>query len=421
MSNHLIRRIIILAALSVFGILFIQTYWLINTWDLKEEEFHNSVSISLRKVAENIASFNETELPKQELIQRRASNFYAVNINSAIDANVLEDFLLQEFQNRSLYTDFEYAVYDCSSNELVYGNYCKLGEEEKTIERSEDLPTFQDLIYYFVVKFPSKQSYILTDIWVSVMLSIMALLASLFFIYSAWIILKQKRNSEMQKEFINTMTHEFKTPLSSIKIAADVFLKNDQIKNDSRLHQYAEIIKVQTSKLNDQVEKVLNIARIEEKSVKIKKEEIDLKSALDRIAKTELGKFNVSDISLLYHAPSADIKIQADPLHFNNIITNILDNALKYSEAGDQVTLSYLDKDYTHQIKVSDTGIGIAPEHLKRIFDKFYRVSTGNIHNVKGFGLGLFYVKNICSAHQWNIHAESKLNIGTTITITIPK
>ncbi len=421
MSNHLIRRIILLAGLSVFGILFIQTNWLINTWDLKEEEFHNSASISLRKVAEKIAAFNDTELPKQELIQRRASNFYAVNINSAIDANVLEDFLLQEFQNRSLYTDFEYAVYDCSSNELVYGNYCKLGEEDKTIERSEDLPTFQDLIYYFVVKFPSKQSYILTDIWVSVLLSIMALLASLFFIYSAWIILKQKRNSEMQKEFINTMTHEFKTPLSSIKIAADVFLKNDDIKNDSRLKQYAEIIKEQTLKLNDQVEKVLNIARIEEKSVKIKKEEVDLKSCLDRIAQTELGKFNASDISLRYTAPSPDIKIQADPLHFNNIITNILDNALKYSEAGDQVTLSYHKQEQAHQVRISDTGIGIAPEHLKRIFDKFYRVSTGNIHNVKGFGLGLFYVKNICSAHQWQIQAASKPNIGTTITITIPK
>ncbi len=418
MPNYLIRRLVILGGLAVFGILFIQSYWMIKTYDLKEEEFHNTVSISLRKVAESISEFNKSELPKQNLIQRRSSNFYAVNINSAIDANVLEDYLTQEFQDRSLYTDFEYAVYDCSTNDLVYGNYCRLSEDDREFVVSDDLPTFDDLIYYFVVKFPSRQGYLLSDMWMSLIFSLVALLASVFFIYSIWVILKQKRMSEMQKDFINNMTHEFKTPLSSINIAADVFMRNEYIQSDPRLSKYTQVIKQQNKRLNDQVEKVLNIARIESQEIKLNKEEIEVNAFIKTTIVGEQAKFDERNITVKEQYHNADILVNADPLHLSNVIANVLDNALKYSDSNTEITIATGSNKETSYFTIKDQGIGIAKDELARIFTKFYRVSTGNIHNVKGFGLGLYYVNSICNAHNWVISVSSKLEVGTTIKIS---
>lgn len=418
MPNYLIRRLVILGGLAVFGILFIQSYWMIKTYDLKEEEFHSTVSISLRKVAESISKFNKTELPKQNLIQRRSSNFYAVNINSAIDANVLEDYLTQAFQDRSLYTDFEYAVYDCSTNDLVYGNYCRLSEDDREYHLSDDLPTFDDLIYYFVVKFPSRRGYLLSDMYMSLIFSIVALLASVFFIYSIWVILKQKRMSEMQKDFINNMTHEFKTPLSSINIAADVFLRDEYIQSNPRLTKYTQVIKQQNKRLNDQVEKVLNIARIESQEIKLNKEDLDLNTFIESVITEEQGKFESRNIVMKTDYTKDTININADPLHLSNVLANILDNALKYSKENTTVTLSTgADKEASY-FTIKDEGIGIAKEELAKIFSKFYRVSTGNIHNVKGFGLGLYYVNSICEAHNWDISVSSEIGLGTTIKIS---
>lgn len=417
MPNHLIKRLVILGGLAVFGILFIQSYWMVKTYDLKEEEFHSTVSLSLRKVAESIAKFNTAKLPKHSLIQRRSSNIYTVNINSAIDAGVLEDYLFQEFQNRSLYTDFEYAVYDCSTNELVYGNYCKLDEKSTEFKHSEDIPKFDDLIYYFVVKFPSRKGYILSDMWLSVVFSIVALLACIFFIYSIWVILQQKRTSELQKDFINNMTHEFKTPLSSINIAADVFLRDKDIQANPRLYQYSQVIKQQNKRLNDQVEKVLNIAQIENQKIKLKIENINVEECLNNVVSAEKGKFldkNI-DLQVKHHK---GLTIKGDVLHFTNVIANILDNALKYSNSNTTVTIETKEANDLNHLIITDQGIGLDKDELSKIFSKFYRVPTGNLHNVKGFGLGLYYVNSICNAHGWDISVSSTLNQGTSFKIS---
>ena len=235
MPNNLIRRLIILGGLSIIGIIFVQSYWLLKTWDIKDKEFDQTVNIVLRNVAERMSKYTKTLLPKSNLIQRRSSNYYAVNINSAIDAGLLEQYLLQEMNKQSLNIDFEYAVYDCVSDELVYGNYCSNeNPDEKEIKRPNKLPKFNNLVYYFVVRFPKRESFLLANRNMTLTLTLLSILAIVFFLYSMWVIMEQKRLSELQKDFINNMTHEFKTPISSIKIASD-FLANDQnLKNDTR-------------------------------------------------------------------------------------------------------------------------------------------------------------------------------------------
>ena len=419
MSENLIKRLIILGGFIIVTMIFIQTYILLKTWDIKDKEFDQSVRIMLRVTAERLADFHETELPKSGLIQRTASNYYAVNINSHVDANILEDYLIQEMGNHSIKTDFEYAVYDCFSKNLVYGNYCKLSDGNITPEHhTKKLPTFDDLDYYFVVSFPSRESYLLSNMNLAVIFSLISVLAVIFFIYSIYIILKQKRLSELQKDFINNMTHEFKTPISSIKIAADAFAKNEFIKGDNKLSQYATIIQDQNARLNNQVEKVLNLARLEEDSFKLKKERISVHTFLAKIINAENMRLKKDVI----HKDFADVEIliEADALHFTNIITNIIDNAEKYSTPEINITVKTRVKDNTLFIHIVDTGIGMEKTELNKIFEKFYRISTGNIHDVKGFGLGLFYVKNIVEAHGWDIDVTSKAGAGTSFIIKIP-
>lgn len=399
-----------------------QAYWLLKTWNIKDKEFDQTVNIVLRNVAERMGTYNKIVLPKSGLVQRQSSNYYAVNINSPIDTKILEDYLLEEMEKQALDIEFEYAVFNCNSNELVYGNYCSNEQvsEDKQLKKGGKMPKFNDLIYYFVVRFPSRESFLLANRSLALAVALLSVLAIMFFVYSMWIILEQKRLSELQKDFINNMTHEFKTPISSIKIASDFLSKDINISNDARLSKYTQIIKDQNQRLNDQVEKVLNIARLEKDNLELKKEKLDVILTLSDTINNESLKIKSGKIEF-----NSDIKsaiLEADKLHFVNVIANLIDNAVKYSKAEPHIFISTAtDDQHNLLINIRDNGIGIDKESQKKLFDKFYRVSTGNVHDVKGFGLGLYYVKNICAAHDWWITVDSDLGKGSTFTISIPK
>jgi len=419
MPNNSIRLILILGSLAVCGVLLFQSFWLIETWSIKNEEFDNTVIKSLRKVAVKIADVNDSELPKSNLIQKRSAS-YAVNVNSSINANILEDFLVRTFNEESLNTAFTYAVYDCANNKLEYENYCNLSAGQDTYEKGQNLPTFDDLIYYFVIRFPKRSSYIINDLRTNIMFSIITIFAVFIIIYAIWVILKQQKATDLQKDFINNMTHEFKTPISSIKIASDVIINDEGVKSEPRISQYAAIIKDQNNRLNNQVEKVLNIARLEKDKFKLNLETIELNEFIKRLISLEKLKFDENNGNLNFSSQTKSVYIKADKLHLTNVLSNILENAIKYCNSNPNVTFELSVQNSKKTIlNIIDNGIGIEKENIKKVFDKFYRVSTGNIHNVKGFGLGLYYVKNICDAHGWKLDVKSKINKGTVFSLEI--
>ena len=420
MPNHLIRRVALLGAISIIGIVLIQGISLKRAYDIEDNEFDQTVRVALYQVAEKLAIINETKLPKKDLVQRKSANYYAVNINDIIDANILEDFLIREFEARGVNTDFEYAVYDCQSQDMVYGNYCKMSDLEETKKTQDVLPKFDNLIYYFVVGFPSRKGYLISSIWQHVLYGFITLLALVFFIYSMWVILHQKRLSELQKDFINNMTHEFKTPISSIKIAANVIKNDPGISKDERLSKYGQIIVDQNERLNEQVEKVLNLARLEQDSFKLNLQSFNAADVLNTIVTSENLKVTESGSGGIKIQEVEDCIIRADKLHFSNVIHNMLDNALKYCSTFPEVLVHAYKKGKVLAIEIKDNGIGINKEHFENLFKKFYRVPTGNVHDVKGFGLGLYYVHNICKAHGWKIDVSSNPGEGSTFTIRIP-
>jgi len=233
--------------------------------------------------------------------------------------------------------------------------------------------------------------------------------------------MRQRRLSQMQKDFINNMTHEFKTPISTIKISADVFKEHAEKISDARLSRYANIIKVQNERLNSQVEKVLQLARIEKNNFQLNLETVQLNDLLVSLVSNAEPKLEELGGEISLQLPTQEIEVQADKTHINNVLYNLIDNAIKYSKGKPKVDISLTEIENSIQLSVKDNGIGISNEYQSKVFDKFFRVPTGNIHDVKGFGLGLFYISNICKSHGWEINLDSKEGKGTTVTLFIKK
>ena len=213
------------------------------------------------------------------------------------------------------------------------------------------------------------------------------------------------------------MTHEFKTPISTSGIAAQVFLESELIQKDSRLNQYAHILKSQINRLNDQVERVLEIAKAGQKGINLNKEKINLNEFIKEIAMNNKEETNQLNGDIKVSLPEKQLHIYADQVHFKNAINGLIDNAKKYAEEKPQISVSLEQTGKKVKLSVSDNGPGIPKEHQANIFDKFYRIPKGNVHDVKGFGLGLYYIKSVCKQHQWSIHLDSELGKGSTFTI----
>ncbi|HNR07792.1 MAG TPA: HAMP domain-containing sensor histidine kinase [Saprospiraceae bacterium] len=419
MRSSVIARLIILGSIAILSTLFIQFYIIRQQQNVEERAFRDKAITALSKVAKRLSKNDDLE-SFTSLIKHPQSNYFLVNINDHINVNTLDYYLKVEFQNVGLKENYEFGIYDCDRDSMVYHNAVSYEANQKNIRPGTKLPTYKDYLYYFGVRFPDRQAnpfYSYT--WVSLGLLMLILL---FFAYSLWIILKQRTLAEMQKDFINNLTHEFKTPLAAVNISSDVLLQNEVIQENPRLRQYAQIIKNQNQLLNTQVERVLQVARMEKTNFQILPEPVNIHEIItDLVSGTEpriKAKNGEIHVQLNAMAPV----ISADRIHFIHIIQNVLDNAIKYSEDHQlKIELETYDEADKMVIRCADHGSGIPKEYLKKIFSRFYRVPTGNVHNVKGFGLGLHYVYQICKAHGWKIRIESQVGVGTSLYIEIPK
>lgn len=423
MYKHVINRLIALGLLAIFGIIGMQTYWVATTWNLNDTEFNQKAQLALYGVARQLADMNNSDLPPRDIVRQQSSNYFIVNIESEINALMLESLMRQELVALSMDVPFEYAIFDCTSDRMAYGGYCQATTEEEDAslaDKESYLAPDDDLLYYFGIKFPERIGYIWQKMQLVVFLSIILLFTVAFFVYSLVVILRQRRLANMQKDFIDNMTHEFKTPLSTIRIAAGVFQRDEYVAADGRLSRYAQLIHEQYERLNRQVEKVLQIAKIEKGNFEIKKEVVNLHDLVPPLIGSTRARVDEKNGELKVDLPAEKLLIAADPLHLSNILHNLLDNAVKYGGEPPVITVAgkRLKKQLT--LTVRDLGPGIAKEHQERLFEKFYRIPTGNVHDVKGFGLGLFYVHQICRAHGWKIRVTSKVGQGTTFIIQLP-
>jgi two-component system phosphate regulon sensor histidine kinase PhoR len=250
--------------------------------------------------------------------------------------------------------------------------------------------------------------------------SVVLLVVIAFFIYTLLVILKQRRLSEVQRDFINNMTHEFKTPISTIALSSEVLTSAQIVETPDRLRRYAGIIQQESNRLQLQIDRVLQMARLDRDQIQLNKESVSVHELLHESVEC----FNLAMqersgcFSLEVNAPQETV--WADSLHLGNVFFNLIDNAIKYSTEAPQIRIHTENNSRQLVISIQDNGIGIAKENQKRVFDRFYRVPTGNRHDVKGCGLGLHYVWQMVLKHHGQIRLHSELNKGTTFVLTFP-
>jgi two-component system phosphate regulon sensor histidine kinase PhoR len=458
MKRNSIGFVIIMATVSVVGILLIQLFFLKNSYDLNEKQFHQLTTSALRSVASQINAYNSkvyghpSKSAEAVEVEQISNNYYVVNVNDVIDPKLLEHFLAAEFKKRNLYLTFEYGIYDCSSKIMVYGNAlngdsirnyprshishdtvrCTLEEimydKHYTAKNKEEkkkkvcfLPTCEKYTYYFGVHFPDRSQYNNSRLLTWYLLNGILFFVVIFFGYALYVIIKQKQLSEIQKNFINNLTHEFKTPIASIDLAAKVLSNPEICRQPERLAEYVRIVGQQNHRLAAHVEKLLQMATIEKTKLHLNLEQIELNAFIGESIQEFKNSQHGRDYMVKFESNIQAAIIAADRLHFANLIFNILDNAIKYCSVDPDILikLEYFKNQYN--ISFDDNGIGIPKPFRKQIFDRFYRVPTGNVHDVKGFGLGLDYVQKIVRRHGWRLNVIDNSRKGSTFILHIKK
>ena len=416
MKFNKLNTIILLGLFAIIGILIAQLLWTNKAFTLEEKKFSQTAHIALLEVVKNLYLGTSHELPSKNPIEKISNDYYIVNVENDFEPEILEFYLKSEFEKMGITTDFEYAMYNCQSDEMVYGNFVSYTDKTKEKTRVY-FPKHKNLVYYFAVRFPKETSYILSSLQFWFVLSFALIVILLVYVYSIFTILQQKKYSELQRDFINNMTHEFKTPLSSILIASNYLSRQKEIKTDEKLGKYTEIIINQSNKLNHHIEKILNIAKSDNSPLDLDLKELSVVSIIENVVENIRLKYENATVHL--HT-SKDYQIRADEFHFTNIIYNLIDNSIKYCEKKPDIHITISEENKILKLEFSDNGIGISKKNLSFIFDKFYRIPSNKSNEVNGFGLGLYYVKKICTLHHWKINAKNNLENGITITLLIP-
>ncbi len=406
MSNSNIRVLVVLAIITLIGIISTQVYWLNKAIDQQDQVFNYNVQVALRNVVESLCEANGKEFPGENPIEQVSNNYFIVRANDQIDLKNLEYLITAEIRERSITEDFEYGVYDCQSDRMVYADNINL----VSVEHKDFFPELNEEQYYFGVYFPTKSKVGVggLDFWKFT--TALTVIVVLFFGYGLFVILRQKRLSEVQRDFINNVTHELKTPLATLSLASGTLAENSPGEN-----KYVDIINQETHRLQQHVEKILRGSLLTERPEVLRK-----KVQLDELMQELVERFRqqYQRHMIEWKLDYSPVQLSSDPGMLDIVISNLVDNAVKYGSTKIDISI---DQDEKVMITVKDNGSGIPEEHRKRIFHKFYRIpETKDQHNVKGFGLGLYIVKESVKKLEGKLKLDSTVGEGSTFTIILP-
>lgn len=421
------RRIIIFTILAMtfalVGLMVIQIYWIRNASVVKEANFRRSVNEAMTKVV----------LKVERLEKKKALTVYQyetmLNFNrhlpytEFITKNALDSLISLELNIRGVDTRFEFGIYKPEGNEFLIektSNYRK-----ELIDKGYAYILFQTDIYtspeYICIYFPHEKQFLLTELWGMLLISIILIVVIVYsFSYTVTTIFRQKRLSEMKNDFINNMTHEFKTPISTISLACEALRDADMRRSEEMAESYVSMIREENKRLAGMAEKILQTAVIDKGQLTMRREKIDVHEIIVDVIKNLRIQVEIKDGEFVRKFSAANPVIEGDRVHVTNLLYNLLDNANKYSPRRPLIRVSTENTANGLNITIEDNGIGISKAEQKKIFDKLYRVPTGNIHDVRGFGLGLSYVKAIIEEHNGKISIDSEVGRGSKFKVFLP-
>jgi len=459
MNRTKITIVIVGASVVLIAIVALQLNWIKTAIKVKEQDFNSEI----RKVFSGV--MKEVGYYEQSCMQDRYLNSYqGVNPSSSFDtsgvyhgqyttkyrngqlqinysnSNLLGNpFLNPVFDNNKKTTNYIDSVirYQLAKNNLkisftfnVFDRFNNIYLTDSLNKSPDRFSSYifpfvtNDLVHqiYLIVYFPYEKAYLFSQISIMLIMSSLLIISMIFiFIYAIGTIIKQEKLSIMKNDFINNMTHEFKTPISTISLACQALTDKDIPKSRDLYNTYINIIEEENKRIGSMAEKILQSAIIEKAEMNLNILDIDLSDIITDMVRNVKIQINQKNGSIHFENKASDTYIKGDPVHISNVVNNLIDNAIKYSIEAPEITLTLKENKTCLILEIADCGIGISKGNQKKIFEKLYRVPTGNIHEVKGFGLGLTYVKAIIEKHKGVITLESKIGKGTTFFIHLPK
>jgi len=422
MKKNYFRFFIIIASISLIGVIFTQLYWMKKAIAFKEDQFNNATLIVMKSVVNQLLNVHNDSTMKR--MQQRGNDCFKnwTCISEIVDEKLLKTLLKKEMGCLQINKDYEYGVYSTLDSTFIMGEHEHFDAELLQSPHRVSLDClYKPGQYYLSIYVPNQKSRILLNMagWLSLsFLFIIVVIISFYYTIST--LMRQKKLSEMKTDFVNNMTHELKTPISTISLASEMLLRPNVYESAEKTKKYAHIIFDENARLQNQVEQVLQISILDKGDMKIRPKEIDIHKLINKLSDNfKLGLKEINGkIILNLHAKSP--LIFADRAHAMNMISNLMDNAKKYSRQNPQIKITTENFKEGLKIIVEDNGIGISAEHQKQIFKKLYRVPTGNIHDVKGFGLGLYYTKTMAEAHGGYVTLQSNLGEGSRFELYLP-
>ncbi|WP_421920699.1 sensor histidine kinase [Marinifilum sp.] len=345
----------------------------------------------------------------------------SLSLQERIDKTKLEQLIEEKFIDKGIKLHYEYVVKSTGKVEFRSKNYFKNPSYEKNKHTKQLFPT--DHFYKrneLSVYFPRQQKYMIQSYSMLIPSFVLTLVLILCSAFTIFIIFRQKKLSKIKNDFINNMTHEFKTPISTISLASQMLKDNSVTTTQSFIDHIAKIINDESKRLTYQVEKVLQMAIFNEARMKLKLKPINVHKIIQNLLPNFTIKVEDRSGNMYQNLDAGNDLIMADEVHVSNVISNLLDNAIKYCKDSPEISISTRNKDKGIVISITDNGIGIKKEDQKMIFERFFRVHTGNVHNVKGFGLGLSYVKKVVDAHHGEVNVDSVIDKGSKFEVYLP-
>jgi len=416
--KRLFPIIITLTIISLIGIIVLQIQWISSAIRLKQDQYERSVQTALGNVKDTIVFRKESGMG----FMNNARSNNDVSTPDILTRYEIKDLLRTELQYNGIKQKFEYNIINEAAAPIMYSagfrtEYLDDPGLFKINISGRTSSTFETLFVYIL----QPQKYFMNQLLFMLIGAIIftSIIIAAFFL-TIRTMLTQRKLSEIKSDFINNMTHEFKTPIATIQLASDALRNPKVISNPEEIMNYTGIIKEENRRMHKQVERILNAAQLEKDDVKLQLKELDVHAMIEKLFDNTQLRAEEIHATLSKDLSATNYAIMADEVHFSNIIFNLMDNALKYSKENPEVIVRTENFGQSLHIKFIDNGIGMTKETVNNIFEKFYRAHTGNKHNVKGFGLGLTYVKNIIDLHEAKIRVDSTLDQGSTFTIIFP-
>lgn len=417
MKKRTLAVIVTFSALALFSLVIIQLFWILNAFDLAEKQFDHRVNLALTETISEM----ERILPEIESCPGNGSNNEECRLFQVMDVKLLDSLLSKYISYNQLSMRYEYRIVKTASDSVVFQTDAILPSVEVKPFKVCLSCLYQQEIFHLELLFPHKKRFLLIEMGLWLLASMFFLIVVIIgFTMIVYYTIRQKKIGQVKDDFINNMTHEFQTPISTISLASEVLIKSGENPNKGMVQQYAKIIYDENFRLRTHVDRVLQLALLENGDVNIEKNKLDLHQIVRDSIKNLCLEHCEKDVEIQYELNASPSIVMADVLHLTNIVTNIVDNAVKYS--GEKLKLSVSTENMGKGILLAftDNGFGIPHARKKLIFEKFSRLKKGDTHDVKGFGIGLYYVKTMVEAHGGKIDVNSEPGKGSRFEVFLP-